>query len=484
MLRTGEEYLDSIRDNRVVYVGKEKITNVAEHPYFAGAAAMYAAMYDLKFNAAKQDILTYEEDGERYSAYFLRATDRAGLERRTAAHRFIAEFSHGLLGRSPDHVASSITGLSMRAEVFGDGGHGFSDNIEDYYRHIRDNDVFVAYAILPPQGARNPEHYQTADRQPPTLRVTAEDKDGVTLNGMKMLATGAIFANECWIGNIIPLAPSQIKESVTCSVPMDAPGLTMWSRKPMTSDGGIEFNNPLAHRFDESDSMMVFKDVRVPWSRVFVHDDPALSRNIYSLTPAHYMSNHQSNVRFASKLRLLMGLAGKIVKSNGAWEIPAVREVIGDLASMEATYGAIVDGQLQAFERMDNGYVHINPRYMYAGINYAVENYHKICDMIRTLMGGGAFQMPASIDVVEDDELRAVFEDYWSTHDQTAVERMKLFRLAWDMLGSEFASRHDQYEKFYVGQRFVVRNYNLVHAPWDDFEGLVDGIMSEYDAPE
>jgi len=92
--------------------------------------------------------------------------------------------------------------------------------------------------------------------------------------------------------------------------------------------------------------------------------------------------------------------------------------------------------------------------------------------------------MPASIDVVEDDELRAVFEDYWSTHDQTAVERMKLFRLAWDMLGSEFASRHDQYEKFYVGQRFVVRNYNLVHAPWDDFEGLVDGIMSEYDAPE
>ena len=98
-------------------------------------------------------------------------------------------------------------------------------------------------------------------------------------------------------------------------------------------------------------------------------------------------------------------------------------------------------------------------------------------------MGGGVFQMPASIDVIEDDELARDFETYWSTGDATAVERMKLFRLAWDMLGSEFAMRHDQYEKFYFGQRFVVRNFNHLHAPWDELEGLVDGIMATYDPP-
>lgn len=483
MLRTGRQYLESIRDGRRIFVGKEEVGDVTEHPAFANPARMYAAMYDLKSDPAKRDILSYEEDGERFSMYFLRATDRDGLERRTEAHRTIAEFSHGLLGRSPDHVASSITGLTMRPEVFNHGDRDFAANLRNYYDHIRKNDVFVSYAILPPQGARNPEFYQSADRNPPTLRVIAEDDKGVTLTGMKMLATGAAFSNECWIGNIIPLAPSQVKESVTCSVPINAPGLTLWARKPFTSDGGYEFNNPLAHRFDESDSMMVFKDVFVPWENVFVHDNPELSRAIYARTPAHYMSNHQSNVRFSAKLRLLIGLAAKIVKSNGAWEIPAVREVIGDLASMEATYSGLVDGQLQRFETMDNGYTHVNARYMYAGINYAVENYAVICDKIRTLMGGGMFQMPASIDVLEDPELSGVFDEYWSTQNQTAIERMKLFRLAWDMLGSEFAARHDQYEKFYVGQRFVVRNYNLVHAPWDELEGLVDGIMDSYDSP-
>jgi len=483
LLRTGANYLDGIRDGRIVYIGKERVDDVTAHPAFANAAGMYAAMYDLKRAPEMRDVLSFEDGGERHSAYFLQPRNAGDLQRRTDAHRAIAAFSHGLLGRSPDHVASSITGLAMGAEVFDRDGANFANNIVSYHRHARDNDLFIAYAILPPQGARKPELYQSADKSPPTLRVTAEDDDGVVLNGMKMLATGAVFADELWIGNIIPLAPSQVKESITCALPVNAPGVTLWARKPLVADGGIEFNNPLAHRYDESDSMVVFKDVRVPWQRVFVHDNPQLSRDIYVETPAHCMANHQSNVRYAAKLRLLLGIARKITKSNGAHDISAVREILGELVSMEAAFSGLIDGQLHALEHTANGHVHINRRYMYAAVNYAVENYGKICDQIRTLMGGGVFQMPASIEVIEDEDLARDFETYWSTGEITAVERMKLVRLAWDMLGSEFAMRHDQYEKFYFGQRFVVRNFNHIHAPWDEFEGMVDGIMAGYGAP-
>ena len=483
MLRTGAQYLDSLRDGRVVYVAKERVDDVTTHPAFANAARMYAGLYDLKRAPEMRDTLSFEDGGERHSAYFLKPRNQTDLQHRTDAHRAIAAFSHGLLGRSPDHVASSLTGLAMGAEIFDRDGADFAKNVVAYQRHARDNDLYLAYAVLPPQGARKPELYQSTDRAPPTLRVTAEDGDGVVLNGMKMLATGAVFADELWLGNIIPLAPSQVKESITCALPVNAPGVALWARKPITADGGIEFNNPLAHRYDESDSMVVFKDVRVPWERVFVHDNPALSRDIYMQTPAHCMANHQSNVRYAAKLRLLMGLARKIAKSNGADDIPAVRELLGELVSMEATFSGLIDGQLHAFEKTAGGHVHVNRRYMYAAVNYAVEHYGKICDQIRTLMGGGVFQMPASIEVIDDADLAGDFDTYWSTTDETAVARMKLFRLAWDMLGSEFAMRHDQYEKFYFGQRFVVRNFNHLHAPWDEFEGLVDGIMAGYGAP-
>jgi 4-hydroxyphenylacetate 3-monooxygenase len=90
----------------------------------------------------------------------------------------------------------------------------------------------VVYAVVPPQAARNPEFYQKKAIPVPSLRVVKEDDSGVVISGMKMLATGALYANEIWIGNVIPLAPDQKKEAITCAIPCNAKGVTLWSRKP------------------------------------------------------------------------------------------------------------------------------------------------------------------------------------------------------------------------------------------------------------
>ena len=77
---------------------------------------------------------------------------------------------------------------------------------------MRHDDIFATYAIVPPPAARNKDYYQTQGLQQPSLRVTAEDDRGVTLNGMKMLASSAAYAHEVLIGNVMPLAPDQLKE--------------------------------------------------------------------------------------------------------------------------------------------------------------------------------------------------------------------------------------------------------------------------------
>ena len=181
--------------------------------------------------------------------------------------------------------------------------HAYPDNLLAYYKHIRDNDVYVVYAVVPPQAARNPEFYQRQNIPVPTLRVVREDDDGVVISGMKMLATGAVFANEIWIGNVIPLAPDQKQEAITCAIPCNAPGLKLWSRQPVEHKTESEFDSPLSYRYDESDSMLLCDEVKVPWERVFVHGDALLSRDIYIKTPSHCFGNHQSNVRYWSKMR-------------------------------------------------------------------------------------------------------------------------------------------------------------------------------------
>jgi 4-hydroxyphenylacetate 3-monooxygenase len=485
MLRSGTEHLQSLRDGRVVYVGAEKIDDVTSHPAFRNAAQTVAALYDMKADPAHRDEMSYEEDGGRHSIYFLRARSRDDLQRRMTGHQRIADFTYGLFGRSPDHVASFVTGMTMKLDVLAPP-YGFADNVLRYYRHVRDNDVYIAYAVLPPQAARDPSFYTRQNLPVPTLRVVREEDDGVVIAGMKMLATGALFANEIWIGNVLPLAPDQKKEAITCAVPCNAPGLRLWSRKPMEADCTSEFDSPLAYRYDESDSMLLCDDVKVPWERVFVHDDAALSRNIYIGTPSHCFGNHQSNVRYWSKMQLLLGLCAKIAAATGADQVPAVRETLGRIAAQEATIAAMVNGQINAYETWPggpDGYVCFNRRMMYAALEWCTQNYSRFIDDLRELCGGGVFQMPADISVMQDTGLASEFQAYWQTPQCDAVTRMKLFKLAWDMVGSEFAGRHQQYEKFYAGAPFIVRNHSFRETDWAAFAKIVDDLMAGYDYP-
>jgi len=483
MLRTGKEHLERLRDGRVVYIGRERVDDVTTHPAFRHAAQTAAQIYDVKADPANHESMTFVEDGERYSSYYILAKDRDDLRKRSQTHRKIAEVTHGFFGRSPDHVSSFVTGMCTKSDVLDTERNKFSGNLHAYYEHMRRNDIYAAYAVLPPQAARDPAFYQKQNLPIPTLQLMREEDDGVVISGMKMLATAAVIADEIWIGNVIPLAPDQSKQAITCAIPCNRPGLSLWSRKPMEPNAANQFDNPLTWRLDETDAMVMCDEVKVPWERVFVLDDPVQSYTIYNQTPSHCYGNHQSNVRFHTKMRLLVGIASKITQSTGANKIPAVAETLGRLSALEAGLGGMVAGQIEAAEDWPEGYATFNRRMMYAALNFCTENHSQLIDIVRELCGGGVFQMPADVTVMQDDELRQKFESFWQTPQMDALARMKLFRLAWDLVGSEFAGRHQQYEKFYAGASFIIRGHSFREAPWGELDGIVDDLLATYDVP-
>ena len=112
MLKTGKEHLESIRDGRVVYLGRERVDDVTTHPAFRNAAHTVAALYDLKAEPSNRDLMSYEEYGERHSMWFLRAKSAGDLKQRMQAHKRISDATYGLLGRSMDHVTSFVTGMA------------------------------------------------------------------------------------------------------------------------------------------------------------------------------------------------------------------------------------------------------------------------------------------------------------------------------------------------------------------------------------
>ena len=148
-------------------------------------------------------------------------------------------------------------------------------------------------------------------------------------------------------------------------------------------------------------------DVKVPWERVFVHDDALLSRDIYIKTPSHCFGNHQSNVRYWSKMRLLLGLCSKIAQATGADQVPAVRETLGKMAAVEATIAGLVHGQINAFEswprRATCASTAASCMPAWTGARRTTARF---IDELRELCGGGVFQMPADISVLDDPRAR------------------------------------------------------------------------------
>jgi 4-hydroxyphenylacetate 3-monooxygenase len=484
VLLTGSEKLERLRDGRRIYVGSERIDDVTRHPAFRHGAETVAGLYDFKADPSQREFLTFEEDGERCSLYWLRCRTRVDLNRRMHALKAIADFTYGMFGRSPDHVAGMVTGLAMNPSVLEDLHPAFGENLLRYYEYARRNDIYLCFATIPPTGLRGAELFPGQERDDPSLRVVDEDDSGVVISGMKMLATAAVYADEVWIGNLTPIDEKFKKESITCALPLNAPGMSLWSRQPYEQHARHEADYPLSYRFDESDSVLVCERVKVPWERVFLHNNGDMSRRIYIQTPANCYANHQSNVRFWSKMGLIVGLASRICQANGIDKIPAVRETLGRLAALEATIGGMVNGQIEAWEEWPQGYATPNRRFMYASLNWCQEHHTEIIDILRTLLGGVPLQMPASIDVLSDPELRARFERWWATPSMAALPRMKLYKLAWDLVGSEFAGRHMLYEKFYAGNSIVVRNQSDREAPWEQFHGTVDRLLARIEQPE
>ena len=481
---SGKEFLETLRDGRRVYIGSELVEDVTTHPAFRNAASSFAMIHDRKQAPENRDLMVCEEDGEEFSTYYLMPRSREDLERRYETHRRIASWSYGLLGRSPDNFPSYLSGLATRPELFNELHAGFGDNLTAYYRRARRDDLFITHTVTNPQTTRRAEAFDGAAATSPTLRVVAEDDRGVTVNGLKMIGTSAIFCHDAWVGNLQPVPAGHEDETITCAIPLNAEGVSIWSRKPYEKYASSEFDMPLTWRYDETDAAVLFENVHVPWENVFLHNNVEMTRAIYMMTPGHSLANHQANIRFLEKLKLTVAVAYTVCKANRVDTIPAVQGILGELAAKLAALEGLLMGQLHSCEEMvpGSGYVTVNRRFMYAALHWCTNHHAEICDTVRELMGGGPIQMPADSSVLADPELNEKFETYWSTPGQTAKERMKLLRLAWDLLNSEFAGRHAQYEKFYAGPGFVMDAYSFFNCPWEELEGIVTGLLGSYDA--
>ncbi|MFB6891665.1 4-hydroxyphenylacetate 3-hydroxylase family protein [Kitasatospora sp. NPDC056327] len=458
MTRSGQEYLESLRDGRTVWLDGELVKDVTEHPAFRNTARSIADLYDLAADSDLRDVLTVRPEGQDRSilrAYHVPRTHTELVERRKAFKAW-SEASFGFLGRSPDYMAAGIAGFVSLPDVFRGEGFDGRENLAAYHRRMVEGDLYPAFTITNPQIDRTKAASEQA-QDDLYVRVVKERDDGIVVRGAKMIGTGAVFGDEVIVGTIEPLPRQDVEYALCFSVPIDTPGLKFISRTSYEGQARSVFDNPLSARFDENDALLVCDDVFVPWERVLSYRDVDTTFGMWWFTPAYNNFVHQAATRFWTKLEFLTGLAILITRSNNTYELPPVKMQLGRLMGWLNIAKSMVLAAETEYERVggENGAVHINREIASAHRAMAGDLYPKVLAEIKMLAGGGLIQLPASGYDLQHPELGPLVAKYVRSTGSPAEQRVKLLKLAWDALGSEFASRHEQYERFYHGAPHV-----------------------------
>ena len=480
----GEEYLESLRDGRNVWIYGERVEDVTAHPAFRNGARSVARLYDALHDPATRDVLTVETDtgSGGYTHPFFRApTSAEDLVRGRDAIAAWQRMTYGWMGRSPDYKAAFLATYGPNADYYAP----FQDNARRWYTESQERVYFMNHTLVNPPVDRNREIHEVGDV---FIHAVKESDEGVVVRGAKMVATGSAFSNYNFVsyhGNV-PIKKEEY--ALSFFAPMDLSGVKLICRPSYefaAAAVGSPFDYPLSSRFDENDAVLMFDDVLIPWENFLIYRNLEIA-STYHLTGFIWRAMLQGCTRLAVKLDFITGLFIKALEATGTIEFRGIQASIGEILAWRNTFWALTDTMCRVPVPSANGTVLPN---IEAGSAYRILSniaIPKIKEIIENQVAGAMIVQPSNAVDWKNEELRPLLDQFYrGSNGYDALSKIKLIKLLWDAIGSEFGGRHELYERTYSGSHELTRLecYWMAKADGtvDKMKGFVEQCMAEYD---
>lgn len=480
-IRTGEAYRRGLLDGRNVWFRGKRVEDVTTHPAFRGKVDLIATLFDAD-GCSQEDIAAFSpEVGAECRSSFLIPRDAHTLARRKNWSEWIAKSTFGLMGRSPDYLQTAIMSFAAASGFFAQNDPSFAQNVQKLHCHAAERDLFLARATVGPAANRGKPFSQHKDPFV-NVGVVRETDAGIILRGSKMISTNAAIADELLVFPISGFQEGDEDYALAFMIPLYTPGLKVICRDAF-DDGTKDGNDfPISTRFEESDSLCVFDDVMVPWERVFLYRDVALANSMYGVTCSRNFTGYQTLIRSYVKSEFYTAVAISCAELNGSYRHLHVQEMLGELVS----YCDVVRGLLGLAESSS----YYNEWGVYCPSARPATSarvlFHKytarMVEVIQTIAGGTLFALPTSMDL--DAEVGPFIEKAFQTEVEgwSPRKRIKLLRMAWELVADGFGQRQQLYEKYHAGDPFRIaaahfsqmdrtKSYQLVDEAIDSSNG-------------
>lgn len=469
MIRTGEEYRESIRDGREVWINGERVKDVTTHPMFKPIVDVRARIYDMAHEQATQEAMSYvdEQTGERNCvANKLPHTQQDWLDKRAAADLVMRE-ARGVVTRVGDETIGEMWSLFDGQDVLNEVDPRFSQNIRNHIATTVRNDPFHISANTDPKGDRSKA---PQDQDPDMLlHVVKETDNGIVVRGAKY-ETAAAYANQAFTKPTIANWGNDALSDYAVGFVMDlgSPGLKFISRTGFAGRGPVE-DYPLSNRVDEVESLVVFDNVEIPWENVLFYQHTKAASYIRSTL--HRYSAFAFTQRTLHLADLLIGAALWNVKQSGLEAQQAVQEKLAELACWRESINAHLTAAVTMAEPSPGGLLMPNQSLLYTGRVVALSQLPHMMHLARELCGGQICVTP-DFGAFEDPDTKPWLDKFYSINDNwVADDRRKLLAFARDLINSDYAGHRLTFQLFAQSPPFaqlgaIYRNF--------DFEGPLE----------
>lgn len=492
MIRRGIDYINRIREGHhgEVFYNGEKVRDLINHPAFKAAIKTTAEYYDLHWKEGYSEYLrTYNPIvGEESSISLKVPRNKEELKKLRIGLNRIYDYYYGFFGRSPDYLNLWTTVFYAHAEDFFGKlfGSKIMENVINIYKEHIKNDLFYTHAIVAPMYDRSRPPSQWED---PYIMVgiVEEKSEGVVVRGSAMISTAGPYAEMIWyLPNI--KRDTDPRYAIFFSIPTETKGVKFITRRGFHPKEGFgEFEYPLTSRFEEPDAVVIFDNVLVPWDRIIYYKKPEyIEPFMWDIVRLRTWFNWHFVIQHYSRLKFYAGLAITIAESIGINNFINVQEKIGEILIYLSLNEAAMIAAEEEGEQLNtiyrpNSYISISMSHFN---QYALPRVHEI---LRWLAGGSSIPIPAGVKDLENPEERELIEKYMKIKGLNALERIKLFNILWDVIGSESGLRYEQYDRFSRGDKDIrwAQTYAEVFKERKkEFVKIVRDIMSQMPNPK
>jgi 4-hydroxyphenylacetate 3-monooxygenase len=443
-LRTGEQFKESLRDGRAVWVAGERVEDVTAHPALGPGVDLIAEMFDDQFDPELQDVTTVvDDDGNRYSRSWQIPRTLQELQARREMIVYTTMKTAGSWGRPPDLAPLVPLGLLARKPMFENtssafavNNHDFAENIDRYVDFARKGNLIGAEVLADPQRDRS----APLDGATGLLRIVSQEAGGVRVSGAKSVGSISAQGDEVIFTNFVtPNLPPEA--AVWAALPIATEGLKLLCRPPVSHAWADPYDHPVA-RAEEADQLMVFDNVLIPNDRLFNVGVPELL-SLYG--PVILWVHWHILTRLWIKAEIFVGAAQLTVDALGTEKFPQVRAYMADLIQYaEALRAFVLAAESQATHAAD-GIMTPDVGLITAGRLYSIEHYPRIIHTLQELCGQGLVMRFSRADF-DSAEIGPLLDKILPGRDVTARDKNRLMNFVWDLTSDSHAGRTELFE--------------------------------------